>query len=75
MVRVSVLFRLWKTCLERASLTSREVHLPLVEFSYNNSYHSSVRCAPFEALYGRKCQRDYFSNDTLRGRSLVSCAV
>ncbi|GJY01397.1 putative reverse transcriptase domain-containing protein [Tanacetum coccineum] len=27
----------------------------LVEFSYNNSYHSSVRCAPFEALYGRKC--------------------
>ncbi|GJR17361.1 putative nucleotidyltransferase, ribonuclease H [Tanacetum coccineum] len=31
-------------------------HLPLVEFSYNNSYHSSVRCAPFEALYGRKCR-------------------
>ncbi|GKC01257.1 putative reverse transcriptase domain-containing protein [Tanacetum coccineum] len=28
----------------------------LVEFSYNNSYHSSVRCAPFEALYGRKCR-------------------
>ncbi|GKB77235.1 hypothetical protein Tco_0944130, partial [Tanacetum coccineum] len=26
----------------------------LVEFSYNNSYHSSVRCAPFEVLYGRK---------------------
>nr|GFD08648.1 putative reverse transcriptase domain-containing protein [Tanacetum cinerariifolium]GFD08729.1 putative reverse transcriptase domain-containing protein [Tanacetum cinerariifolium] len=24
--------------------------------SYNNSYHSSVRCAPFEALYGRKCR-------------------
>ncbi|GKC66859.1 putative reverse transcriptase domain-containing protein [Tanacetum coccineum] len=33
-----------------------DVRLPLVEFSYNNSYHSSVRCAPFEALYGRKCQ-------------------
>ncbi|GKA08675.1 putative reverse transcriptase domain-containing protein [Tanacetum coccineum] len=32
---------------------SLDVHLPLVEFSYNNSYHSSVRCAPFEALYGR----------------------
>ncbi|GJU31190.1 putative reverse transcriptase domain-containing protein [Tanacetum coccineum] len=31
---------------------SWEVHLPLVEFSYNNSYHSSVRCASFEALYG-----------------------
>ncbi|GKA47913.1 putative reverse transcriptase domain-containing protein [Tanacetum coccineum] len=34
---------------------SWDVHLPLVEFSYNNSYHSSVRCAPFKALYGRKC--------------------
>ncbi|GKD67182.1 putative reverse transcriptase domain-containing protein [Tanacetum coccineum] len=34
---------------------SWDVHLPLVEFSYNNSYHGSVRCAPFEALYGRKC--------------------
>ncbi|GKE14023.1 putative reverse transcriptase domain-containing protein [Tanacetum coccineum] len=35
---------------------SWDVHLPLVEFSYNNSYHSRVRCAPFEALYGRKCR-------------------
>ncbi|GJX79172.1 putative reverse transcriptase domain-containing protein [Tanacetum coccineum] len=35
---------------------SWDVHLPLVEFSYNNCYHSSVRCAPFEALYGRKCR-------------------
>ncbi|GJU31133.1 putative reverse transcriptase domain-containing protein [Tanacetum coccineum] len=35
---------------------SWDVHLPLVEFSYNNSYHSSVRCTPFEALYGRKCR-------------------
>ncbi|GJR56090.1 reverse transcriptase domain-containing protein [Tanacetum coccineum] len=35
---------------------SWDVHLPLVEFSYNNSYHSSVRCAPFETLYGRKCR-------------------
>ncbi|GJY85736.1 putative reverse transcriptase domain-containing protein [Tanacetum coccineum] len=33
---------------------SWDVHLSLVEFSYNNSYHSTVRCAPFEALYGRK---------------------
>ncbi|GKB68110.1 putative reverse transcriptase domain-containing protein [Tanacetum coccineum] len=31
-----------------------DTHLPLVEFSYNNSYHSSVKCAPFKALYGRK---------------------
>ncbi|GKF82095.1 putative reverse transcriptase domain-containing protein, partial [Tanacetum coccineum] len=27
-----------------------------IEFSYNNSYHASVKCAPFEALYGRKCR-------------------
>ncbi|GJZ19076.1 putative reverse transcriptase domain-containing protein [Tanacetum coccineum] len=31
-------------------------HLPLVEFSYNNSYHASIKSAPFEALYGRKCR-------------------
>ena len=31
-------------------------HLPLVEFSYNNSYHASIRMAPFEALYGRPCR-------------------
>ncbi|GKA97127.1 putative reverse transcriptase domain-containing protein [Tanacetum coccineum] len=30
-------------------------HLPLVECSYNNSYHASIKAAPFEALYGRKC--------------------
>ncbi|GKD12659.1 putative reverse transcriptase domain-containing protein [Tanacetum coccineum] len=29
-------------------------HLPLVEFSYNNSYHASIKATPFEALYGRK---------------------
>ncbi|GKB64101.1 putative reverse transcriptase domain-containing protein [Tanacetum coccineum] len=35
---------------------SWDVHLPLVEFSYNNRYHSTMRCAPFKALYGRKCR-------------------
>ncbi|GJZ78408.1 putative reverse transcriptase domain-containing protein [Tanacetum coccineum] len=35
---------------------SWDTHLPLVEFSYNNSYHTSIKCAPFEALYGRKCR-------------------
>ncbi|GKD98473.1 putative reverse transcriptase domain-containing protein [Tanacetum coccineum] len=33
-----------------------DTHLPLVEFSNNNSYHSSMKCAPFKALYGRKCR-------------------
>nr|GFC74167.1 reverse transcriptase domain-containing protein [Tanacetum cinerariifolium] len=31
-------------------------HLPLVEFSYDNSYHASIKATPFEALYGRKCR-------------------
>ncbi|GJS93697.1 putative reverse transcriptase domain-containing protein [Tanacetum coccineum] len=31
-------------------------HLPLIEFSYNNCYHTSIKAAPFEALYIRKCQ-------------------
>ncbi|GJT66564.1 putative reverse transcriptase domain-containing protein, partial [Tanacetum coccineum] len=31
-------------------------HLPLVEFSYNNIYHASIKATPFEALYGRKCR-------------------
>ncbi|GJT94412.1 reverse transcriptase domain-containing protein [Tanacetum coccineum] len=55
--------RCWQTTLEdmlRACVIdfggSWDVHLPLAEFSYNNSYHSSIRCAPFEALYGRKCR-------------------
>nr|GEY11032.1 reverse transcriptase domain-containing protein [Tanacetum cinerariifolium] len=31
-------------------------HLSLVEFLYNNSYHTSIKAAPFEALYGQKCR-------------------
>ncbi|GJW80113.1 putative reverse transcriptase domain-containing protein [Tanacetum coccineum] len=31
-------------------------HLPLAEFSYNNNYHASIKAAPYEALYGRKCR-------------------
>nr|GFC38593.1 putative reverse transcriptase domain-containing protein [Tanacetum cinerariifolium] len=34
--------------------SSWDKHLPLVEFPYNNSYHASIKAAPFEALYGRK---------------------
>ncbi|GKA51187.1 putative reverse transcriptase domain-containing protein [Tanacetum coccineum] len=37
--------------------SSWDRHLPLVEFSYNNSYHASIKAAPYEALYERKCSR------------------
>nr|GEX11271.1 putative reverse transcriptase domain-containing protein [Tanacetum cinerariifolium] len=47
--------RCWQT-VQKDLRTSWDVHLPLVKFSYNNSYHSSIRCAPFEALYGSKCR-------------------
>ena len=30
-------------------------HFPLVEFAYNNSYHSSISMTPYDALYGRRC--------------------
>ena len=31
-------------------------HSPLIGFAYNNSYHSSIHMAPFEALYVRRCR-------------------
>ena len=33
-----------------------EEHLPLVEFSYNNSYQANIQMVPYEALYGRPCR-------------------
>ncbi|GKD57558.1 putative reverse transcriptase domain-containing protein, partial [Tanacetum coccineum] len=36
--------------------SSWDLHLPLVEFSYNNSYHASIKAAQYEALYGRRCR-------------------
>ena len=34
-------------------------HLPLIEFSYNNSYRSNIRMEPFEELYGRRCRSPF----------------
>nr|GEU84297.1 putative reverse transcriptase domain-containing protein [Tanacetum cinerariifolium] len=47
-----------------------DTHLPLVEFSYNNSYHSSIKCAPFEALYGRKCRTSIAWTEVGEGKLL-----
>jgi transposase InsO family protein len=38
--------------------------LPYAEFSYNNSYQESLKMAPFEMLYGRRCQTPLFWNET-----------
>nr|GFB31113.1 putative reverse transcriptase domain-containing protein [Tanacetum cinerariifolium] len=52
-----------------------DTHLPLVEFSYNNSYHSSIKCAPFEALsrrrqapWTRDCPRNYRQDCSNKGK-------
>nr|GEW49351.1 putative reverse transcriptase domain-containing protein [Tanacetum cinerariifolium] len=37
-------------------------HLPLAKFSYNNSYHASIKAAPFEALYERKCRQKSYAD-------------
>ena len=54
---------------------SWEEHLHLVEFAYNNSYHSSIGMAPFEALYGRPCRSPTcwmdFGEQLLLGPELV----
>ncbi|KAL0434130.1 UNVERIFIED_CONTAM: Transposon Tf2-11 polyprotein [Sesamum latifolium] len=51
-------------------------HLPLMEFAYNNSFHSSISMAPYEALYGRRCRSpvcwDIEGLRQLEGPELVS---
>ncbi|GJX49675.1 putative reverse transcriptase domain-containing protein [Tanacetum coccineum] len=46
--------------------SSWDRHLSLVKFSYNNSYHTSIKATPYESLYGRKCRS---SNCLLTARS------
>ena len=35
---------------------SWDSHLPLIEFTYNNSFHASIGMASYEALYGKRCR-------------------
>nr|GEW57218.1 putative reverse transcriptase domain-containing protein [Tanacetum cinerariifolium] len=48
--------RLLKTSTGQDMIWGWDKYIPLVEFSYNNSYHTSIKAAPFEALYGQKCR-------------------
>ena len=54
-------------------------HLPLIEFSYNNSYQASIKMAPYEALYGRKCRSpicwDEIGEKKLLGPELVQKTI
>ncbi|KAB2093858.1 hypothetical protein ES319_A02G120900v1 [Gossypium barbadense] len=52
-----------------------EQYLPLIEFAYNNSFQSSIKMAPYEALYGRKCQTPLYwselSDNKIHGVDLI----
>ncbi|XP_052878851.1 uncharacterized protein LOC128285388 [Gossypium arboreum] len=52
---IQVLKDILRSCVLEFS-SSWERYLPLVEFAYNNSYQSSIKVAPFKALYGRRCR-------------------
>nr|GFA04430.1 putative reverse transcriptase domain-containing protein [Tanacetum cinerariifolium] len=45
-----------KVKIEYQKPSGWDKHLPVVEFLYNNNYHTNIKAAPFEALYGRKCR-------------------
>nr|GFB52222.1 putative reverse transcriptase domain-containing protein [Tanacetum cinerariifolium] len=57
---------LWTCLIDFGS--NWDKHLPLVEFSYNNSYHASIKAASFEALFGRKCRNRQKSYADLKRR-------
>nr|GFD00266.1 putative nucleotidyltransferase, ribonuclease H [Tanacetum cinerariifolium] len=50
-------------------------YICLVEFAYNNSWHASIKCAPFEMLYGRKCRAsicwDQFGERVIEGPEMI----
>eukprot|EP00258_Populus_trichocarpa_P039399 XP_024455418.1 uncharacterized protein LOC112327280 [Populus trichocarpa] len=68
---------LWSCILEFGG--QWEDHLSLVEFTYNNSYQSTIRMAPYEALYGRRCRTavcwDEVGERKLLGPELVQITV
>ncbi|GKA29514.1 putative reverse transcriptase domain-containing protein [Tanacetum coccineum] len=66
--------------LPRTSIgSSWDRHLPLVEFSYNNSHHASTKAAPYEALYGQKCKSPVcwseVGDSQLTGPELISDTI
>ncbi|GJW37747.1 putative reverse transcriptase domain-containing protein [Tanacetum coccineum] len=62
-IKLNKLHRLWKICYEFDRRRSWNTNLRLVGFSYNNNYHTSIKAAPFKALYGRKCRSPICSTE------------
>ena len=64
---------LWGCMLDFLGIWDR--YIPLMEFTYNNSYQSSIGMAPYEALYGRKCRTPvcwtYFNEHKVIGPDIV----
>ncbi|GJV52616.1 putative reverse transcriptase domain-containing protein [Tanacetum coccineum] len=52
-----------------------ERHLPLVEISYNNSYHGSIKEAPFEALYDRNANSTTLASCKRSAKKLRQCII
>ena len=49
---------------------SWEDHMPLVEFSYNNNFQTSIEMTPYEAFCGRKCRSPICWDDVGKGKLL-----
>ena len=52
---IQILEDILQTCVMELQ-GSWDKHLSLIEFAYNNTFHSSLEMIPYEALYGRKCR-------------------
>nr|GFC99518.1 putative nucleotidyltransferase, ribonuclease H [Tanacetum cinerariifolium] len=54
-------------------------YICLVEFAYNNSWHASIKCAPFEMLYGRKCRApicwDQVGEHVIEGPEMIQIRI
>ena len=60
---IQTLEDMWRSCVLQFKGHWNE-YLPLAEFIYNNSYHSSIEMSPYEALYGKQCRTPLCWNET-----------
>ena len=65
---IQILEDMLRCCILEFS-SSWERYLPLIEFAYNNSFQSSIKMAPYEALYGRKCRTPLFWTEVCESKN------